>query len=344
MNILITGGAGFIGINTAKYYLDKGNWVKILDNFSRTGSKQNMEWLKKMSNRHFAVINDDLRNNSKLLKKAVEEADLIIHLAGQVAVTKSVENPREDFESNLLGTFNVLESIRKSKNQPVLIYSSTNKVYGALPDIKIKELKTRYSIVGLPLGVSEEQNLDFHSPYGCSKGAADQYVRDYARIYNLKTIVFRQSCIYGPRQFGIEDQGWLAWFIISISRKQPINIYGTGKQVRDILYIDDLIDAYDKAFNKIEITSGQIYNIGGGIDNSISIWFELKPILEKLFGFTIRANFLQIRPGDQPIFISNINKAKTDFAWEPKVSTDEGIRYLYNWIITNKSLFEHLDF
>ncbi len=339
-NVLIIGGAGFIGINCASYYLLKGDKVTIFDNFSREGSRKNIEWLKgEFTDKKVNIIIGDIRHDLHKLEKLIKSADLIFHLAAQVAVTSSVENPREDFEINALGTFNVLEAVRKSASKAVLIYSSTNKVYGGLEDLKIAEGKTRYKFKNLPNGVSEERSLDFHSPYGCSKGTADQYVRDYARIYGLNTIVFRQSCIYGPHQFGIEDQGWVAWFIIALTLGKKITIYGNGKQVRDLLYVDDLISAYDIAAKNIKKTKGQIYNIGGGIKNTISIWYDFKPILEKLFNRKLSPNFSKWRPGDQPIYVSDIRKAKKDFGWEPKVEVKEGIKKLYDWVLSNRNLF-----
>ncbi|MEM4230366.1 MAG: GDP-mannose 4,6-dehydratase [Candidatus Pacearchaeota archaeon] len=339
-NVLVIGGAGFIGINSAAYFLKKNDKVVIFDNFSREGSKKNIAWLKKeFRGKGLNIVEGDIRYDVKKLKKFIKETDLILHLAAQVAVTTSVENPREDFEINALGTFNVLETVRKSGNNPVLIYSSTNKVYGGLEDLKIVEGKTRYFFKNLPNGVSEERGLDFHSPYGCSKGIADQYVRDYARIYGLNTIVFRQSCIYGPHQFGVEDQGWVAWFIIALLKGKKITIYGDGKQVRDLLYVDDLVKAYDLAAKNIKKTKGQIYNIGGGTENTISIWFDFKPILEKLFRRKIEPEFSDWRPGDQPIYVSNIKKAKRDFGWEPKIRVEEGIRKLFDWASSNKEIF-----
>lgn len=338
MHVLITGGAGFIGSNASNYYLQRNHKVTILDNLSRVGGNSNIEWLINYAKNKPTVLKADIRSDIELLKREVSKADLILHLAGQVAVTSSVADPREDFESNILGTFNILEAMRLSNSKPVLIYSSTNKVYGGLEGIQVREEKTRYKFITLPFGVNENQPLDFHSPYGCSKGAADQYVRDYARIYNLKTIVFRQSCIYGPRQFGIEDQGWLAWFIIAILKRKPITIYGNGKQVRDILYVDDLIDAYDKAFKNIEKTKGQVYNIGGGNMNTLSVWGELKPMLESLFRRKLSARFSDNRPGDQLIYISDTRKALKDFNWRPKTSIDKGINNLYNWIASSNKI------
>ena len=339
MKYLITGGAGFIGSNLVNTLLERGDNVVVFDNLSRNGSKFNVKWLKKTHGNNLSLVDGDTRLEYNVLAKIVRNVDVIVHLAAQVAVTTSVKNPREDFEINALGTFNLLEAVRNSGNNPILIYSSTNKVYGDLADLKIIEKTGRYEFSNTKWGISEERNLDFHSPYGCSKGTADQYVRDYARIYGLNTIVFRQSCIYGPRQFGVEDQGWVAWFLIALTLRKNITIYGNGKQVRDLLYIDDLIRAYDLAIKNITTTKGQIYNIGGGKDNTISIWHEFKPILEELFGRKINANFSDFRPGDQPIFISDIRKAKNDFGWEPKIKVKQGIGKLFSWIQNNKKLF-----
>jgi CDP-paratose 2-epimerase len=340
--ILITGGAGFIGVNTALYYLKKGEEVSILDNFSRKGSLANIKWLQKNNRGKLKIIKAEIRYDQKKINEVVKDKDIIFHLAAQVAVTSSVVNPREDFEINALGTFNVLEAIRKFGNNPILVYSSTNKVYGGLEDLKMIERKTRYLFKDLPLGISENRATDFHSPYGCSKGTADQYVRDYARIYDLNTIVFRQSCIYGPHQFGVEDQGWVAWFIIALTLGRNITIYGNGKQVRDLLFVEDLIKAYDLAAKNIKKTKGQIYNIGGGARNAISVWFDFKPVLERLFGRKIEPKFLDWRPGDQPIYISDIRKAKRDFGWEPKVGVEEGIKKLFDWVSANKSLLRKI--
>lgn len=340
MKILITGGAGFIGSNAAAYFSQKGNDVIIFDNLSRNGSKKNLLWLKKIGATNLKIVEGDIRFDTKKLASLVSDADLILHLAGQVAVTTSVQNPKEDFDINALGTLNLLEAVRLSGNNPILIYSSTNKVYGGLEDVDVKEENARYSFKKLEYGISEERNLDFHSPYGCSKGAADQYVRDYSRIYDLNTIVFRQSCIYGPRQFGVEDQGWVAWFIIALTKGKEITIYGNGKQVRDLLYVDDLILAYEMAAKNIKKTKGQIYNVGGGKANTISIWFDFKPLLENLFKKSITSKFSQWRPGDQPIYISDIRKAKKDFGWKPKVTVEQGIKKLFMWINANKELFD----
>ncbi len=339
MKILITGGAGFIGINSSSYFLKKGYDVVILDNFSRKGSKSNVEWLRSLKwGNAVKVIEGDIRDITAL-KSYIEDIDVVINLAGQVAVTSSVVDPWGDFENNALGTFNVLEAARLSKKNPIVIYSSTNKVYGDLDHIGIIEEETRYSFKNHPNGIDESENLDFHSPYGCSKGAGDQYTRDYYRIYNLPTVVFRQSCIYGPRQFGVEDQGWVAWFIIAVLLKKEITIYGNGKQVRDLLYVDDLIRAYELAIENIDTAKGKIYNIGGGPNNSLSVWYELKPILEKLYNRKIHASFAPIRSGDQPVFIANLEKVSRELNWRPTIGVQEGVERLFRWVRENEGLF-----
>lgn len=329
--VFITGGAGFIGTNTCDYYLKKGYSVYILDNFTREGSKLNAKYLSSKY-KNLIVIKGDIRSISKKTEEIIKSCDLIFHFAGQVAVTTSIENPLEDFIVNTGGTLNMLEIARKSQLNPIFIYSSTNKVYGGLSNLKIVEKKTRYSFKDLPEGVSESCNLDFHSPYGCSKGAADQYVRDYHRIYGLRTIVFRQSCIYGPHQYGMADQGWIAWFILALLKGKEITIYGDGKQVRDVLYIDDLVRAYDLAVKKINKTAGNIYNIGGSRKNSISVWSEFKPILESLFGKKIKEQFDDWRAGDQKIYVSDIRKAEKDFKWKPRITPAQGIKRTFMWL------------
>jgi len=340
MNVCITGGAGFIGSNAAAYYLKRGASVTIFDNLSRKGADKNLSWLKTLGGK-LDVIVGDIRSVEDLdkAKASFTFADLILHLAAQVAVTTSVTNPREDFDINALGTFNILETMRLSGSKAKFIYSSTNKVYGGMEDVTVIEKKTRYAYKDLPFGVSEDRVLDFHSPYGCSKGSADQYVHDYGRIYGMDTVVMRQSCIYGPRQFGVEDQGWVAWFIIALTTGIPLSIYGDGKQVRDLLYVDDLIAAYDMAFIAGEKTRGGIYNIGGGSKNVMSVWYEFGPMLEKLFGRKISPTFHDWRPGDQKVFVADIRKAKKEFGWEPTISVVDGVTRLHQWITTNSALF-----
>jgi CDP-paratose 2-epimerase len=336
----ITGGAGFIGSNYVHHLLARGERVTIFDNLSREGAPLNLNWLRSTYGEDaFQLIVGDLQD-AALLRASVQDADIIVHLAGQVAVTSSVHNPRTDFEANALGTFNVLEAARLSGRQPIVLYASTNKVYGGMEDVRLAEHETCYMYEDFPRGISELQPLDFHSPYGCSKGTGDQYVHDYHRIYKLPTVVLRQSCIYGPRQFGIEDQGWMAWFVIAAVLEKAITIYGDGKQVRDVLHVDDLINVYDLAIERIDVAAGQIYNIGGGPEKTMSIWREFSPILEKLIGRKIPVSWeIDWRPGDQRIYISNINKARQDLGWEPKIDVESGVQRLFDWVNTNKHLF-----
>jgi CDP-paratose 2-epimerase len=337
MKILITGGSGFIGCNWASKLMDLGHHVTVLDNLSRNGSRLNLEWLRNQGN--FDFIQADIRD-AAAVNEAAKSQEAIYHLAGQVAVTTSVENPREDFEINAGGTINVLEAARASGSNPIVVYASTNKVYGGMEDISVREDFSRYCYVNLPNGISEAQPLDFHSPYGCSKGAGDQYVRDYARIYGMQTVVFRQSCIYGMRQFGVEDQGWLAHFVIATAKKQPITIYGDGKQVRDLLWIDDLLNAYMIALTKPDEIAGKIFNVGGGPNFALSIWMELKPKLEELAGSEIKTKYKPWRPGDQKVYISDIHRAAKELNWKPTVSPKEGIERIWNWVLANQDLFE----
>lgn len=337
--VLITGGAGFIGSNYARRLILRGDQVTIFDNLSRRGSQKNLDWLKTaIGKENFQFINGDIRDFDHL-KSTILTSDVIVHLAAQVAVTKSVENPRDDFEINALGTLNLLEAARQSKSQPIVIYASTNKVYGGLENLEIIEDRSRYKYSNNVIGVNETHNLDFHSPYGCSKGCGDQYTRDYFRIYGMPTIVFRQSCIYGERQFGFEDQGWVAWFLIAAVKQNPISIFGDGKQVRDLLNIEDLLDAYDLAIEGIDKSAGKIYNIGGGPDYSISIWKEFSKILMPILGRELTVEYNDWRPGDQKVYISDIQKINHELGWEPKITIEEGIKKLFTWIKNNKELF-----
>ncbi len=337
---VITGGAGFIGINYAHRLLNRGEEVIIYDNLSRHGTRKNIEWLEATHGADgFQLLVADVRDADSLVR-AVAGADVVVHLAAQVAVTTSVENPREDFEINALGTFNALEAARLAGNNPVFIYASTNKVYGGMEEVMLVESATRYCYRDLTEGVPETYPLDFHSPYGCSKGAGDQYVRDYARIYGLPTVVFRQSCIYGPRQMGVEDQGWVAWFIIAAVTGQPITIYGNGKQVRDLLFVEDLLNLYDLAIEKRDVAAGQVYNVGGGPEFALSIWAEFGPLLEGLLNQHIPVSYGDWRPGDQRIYVSDISKARRELGWAPQVSPLQGIRRLVEWVQTNHHLFD----
>lgn len=338
-NYLITGGAGFIGSNYAHKLLQRGEKVTIYDNLSRSGAPRNIAWLKEtFGDDAFSLIVGDVRSADDM-QKAAQEADVIVHLAGQVAVTTSVTDPRHDFEANALGTFNALEAARLSNRNPIFLYASTNKVYGGMEDVKLREDATRWLYADLTYGCAETQPLDFHSPYGCSKGTGDQYVRDYARIYGLRSVVFRQSCIYGPRQFGIEDQGWLAWMMIAAVTGRKITIYGDGKQVRDVLHVYDLLNGYDAAIEKADSAKGQVYNMGGGTRNVLAVWAEFGPILERLLGEKIEVERGDWRPGDQRVFYADYRKAQRELGWEPKIDLEEGMEMLFNWVKANKDLF-----
>jgi CDP-paratose 2-epimerase len=340
--ILITGGAGFIGSNLAHRLLREGHQVTLFDNLSRSGCESNVSWLREsFGPDSFRLVVADLADFEALLR-AAEGAQRIYHLAGQVAVTTSVSDPRKDFEDNAAGTFNALEAARLVGDDPVFIYASTNKVYGGMEDVRIAEEAKRYRYADLPFGVPETQPLDFHSPYGCSKGAGDQYTRDYSRIYGLRTVVMRQSCIYGYRQFGIEDQGWVAWFVIAALKGCPITIYGDGKQVRDVLFIDDLLDAYEAAVQNIKVAAGRVYNIGGGPENTMSVWAEFGPLLENLLGRPIEISYADWRPGDQRVYVSDIRKAARELGWQPRFSVQEGVQRLFAWVRDNLGLFAHL--
>jgi len=341
MKYLVTGGAGFIGANTVDRLLSDGHTVAVVDDLSRPGSEKNLAWLREKHS-GFSFFRVDIRDAAELDRTFAEgrPVDAILHFAAQVAVTSSVSDPRFDFEVNALGSLNVLEAARRHSPEAFLLLTSTNKVYGALTSHAVEERDGRYRFSGLPGGVPESEPLDFYSPYGCSKGAADQYFLDYNRIYGLRTVVFRNSCIYGRRQFGIEDQGWLAWFVIAAVLGRPIKIYGDGKQVRDVLFVDDLIDAMLRAVERSEVTQGQAYNIGGGPENCLSIWGEFGPLLAQLRGRPVEVEFDDWRPGDQRVYISDISKAARDLGWSPKVGVGQGVELLFDWVTSNRSLFE----
>lgn len=317
LKIFVTGGAGFIGSNIAKSHLDKGDEVLVYDNLSRKGTEINLRWLKKLGG-NFKFVNGDVRNYSDV-SKGIKNSDIVYHMAGQVAVTTSIVNPREDFEVNALGTFNVLEAMRMYAREAVLIYASTNKVYGNFNNKNFPKN-----------GITENQLLDFHSPYGCSKGAGDQYVRDYGRVYNLKTIVFRQSCIYGDRQFGNEDQGWVIHFVRKVLNKEKITIYGNGKQIRDILHVSDLIKAYDLAIKKVKKGKPLLFNIGGGTKNMVSL-LELIKIVDKKTSQNTKIGFKKAREGDQKIYVSDNSKIIKELGWGVIVNKNDGVDKLISW-------------
>jgi len=343
MKILVTGGAGFVGSHVAEYFSEKGYEVIALDNLKRgeilgknISLEHNIEFLKGLNNVSF--VKGDIRDFS-LLKNLRKDVDVIIHTAAQVAVTTSLKNPREDFEINVIGTFNVLEAARLS--DAAVVYCSTNKVYGDnVNGIPVAEKDKRYEFAddNYRDGIPENFPIDSceHTPYGCSKLAGDIYVQDYSHIYGLKTGVFRMSCIYGERQFGVEDQGWVAWFAIATLLDKPITIYGDGKQVRDILYVDDLIRAYD-LFIRSNLKHG-VFNIGGGAENTISL-LELLDLLEELTSRRTKIGYADWRPSDQKVYISDVKKAKEKLKWRPSISPKEGVSRLVEWVKENKDLF-----
>jgi len=325
MRALITGGLGFIGCNVANRLLRDGHEVIIFDNARRAGVMQNLDWLRKHHGESVQWTNADVRD-AAAVTKAMQGGAVVFHLAAQVAVTTSVENPQEDFSINAQGTVNVLEAARRISPSPILLFTSTNKVYGGIEHVRVVERPTRYEFESMPDGISESCPMDFHSPYGCSKGAADQYVRDYKRIYGLRTVVLRMSCIYGPRQFGNEDQGWVAHFALTGLRSGEITIYGDGKQVRDLLYVDDLVDLMMRCIAHVDVTAGEVYNVGGGPANTISVWAELNEPLKKLIGKLPSVSYGSFRPGDQLVYISDIRKVQEQLGWTPQVSVTEGLK------------------
>jgi CDP-paratose 2-epimerase len=328
MRILVTGGCGFIGTNAALALAGRGDEVVVLDNLSRRGSERNRETLD--GSERVSVVEGDVRDG-EAVAQAVGGCDAVIHLAAQVAVTTSVLEPRHDFEVNALGTINVLEACRQSGRRPTVLFASTNKVYGGMEEVGVLAKADRYEYESLPDGVPESFPLDFHSPYGCSKGAADQYVRDYSRIYGLPTAVFRMSCIYGPHQFGNEDQGWVAHFAISALRGDSLSIYGDGKQVRDVLYVDDLVAVYLRALDRPEALDSLVVNVGGGPASTLTL-LGLIDRLEALTGRPISRTFGDWRAGDQRIYVSDIRKAEQELGWAPQIGVDEGIRSLVGWL------------
>ena len=336
MRILITGGAGFMGSNAALFFQKKGWKIFILDDFSRKGSKNNLDNLKKkITIQWYKVEISNYKKLSNIISKI--KPNLILHCAGQVAVTKSVTNPRRDFNSNTLGTFNVLESIRNFSKDSKLIFTSTNKVYGNI-EKKISSNEKRYFFRSSEKNINENYPLDFYSPYGCSKGAADQYVRDYSRIYKLDTTVLRLSCIYGGMQYGIEDHGWITWLTMLAILEKEIKIFGDGKQVRDALYIDDLVRLFYKLSMKKNVKS-EIYNVGGSSKNSLSL-LELINSLEKKLKKKVNFRKYNWRPGDQKIYISNISKVSKELNWKPEIKISQGLDRVIEWVKLNQKIIQ----
>lgn len=332
MTVLITGGAGFIGTNLADRLLRDGRRVRILDSLARAGVEENLRWLRDTYGAKVEVEIADIRD-ADAVRRAAAGVEQAFHFAAQVAVTTSLVDPVEDFEVNARGTLNLLEAIRSQDTPPALVFTSTNKVYGALEDIGLRRRNQRYEPVDpvLRRGVGESRPLDFYSPYGCSKGTADQYVLDYARTFGLPAVVFRMSCIYGPHQFGTEDQGWVAHFLIQALRGRPITLYGDGRQVRDILYVDDLVDAFLLAQRHMGTEAGRVFNIGGGPGNTVS----LVELLERIGGLAGRRPTVLMdawRPGDQRFYVSDTSRFSEATGWRPAIGVDEGLRRLAAWL------------
>jgi CDP-paratose 2-epimerase len=337
--VLITGGAGFIGANLAERLLEEGRRVILLDNLSRAGVADNVRALRERFADRVELVRGDIRDKP-LVTQLVSQASAVFHFAAQVAVTTSLSDPLLDFDVNVRGTLNVLEALRGLSSPPPLLFTSTNKVYGALPDVRLRESASRYtpeSPAVRELGIDEERSLAFCSPYGCSKGAADQYVLDYAHSYDLKAVVFRMSCIYGPKQCGNEDQGWVAHFLIKALRGEPITIYGDGKQVRDILFVSDLVDAMLLAQKNLPQVSGRAFNIGGGTRNVLSLR-ELLAFVEELTGDPLQLRYDEMRTGDQRYYVSNIERFHAVTGWQPRVEAGTGVQFLYEWLRRHRSL------
>lgn len=348
LKIIITGGAGMIGSHCAEHFAKKKNKVIVIDNLLRStifGSKDksveyNWQYLSKLT--HIKLIKKDIRDRSEMMRIfSREKPDVVIHTAGQPGVKYSLENPFIDYEINASGTINVLEALRKANKKGMFIFTSTNKVYGNnVNTVAIRSRSRRYAFKSIK-GINERFSIDLtgHTPYGVSKLTGDLYTQDYAQIFGIKSAIFRMSCIYGTRQFGFEDQGWLAWFVIRFFQGLPITIFGDGKQVRDILWIGDLIKAFE-AFLSLDFRyKGEVFNIGGGGRNTVSL-LELVEILKKLTGRQVPIKFGPWRKFDQKVYISDIAKAQKLLKWNPQVSPHEGLRRLYDWVSQNERLFK----
>jgi CDP-paratose 2-epimerase len=336
MKLLITGGCGFLGSNLAADAIARGDKLVIFDSLYRNGSRENLTWLQSLGK--FRFEHGDIRNQNDITSIVKElKPDAVFHLAGQVAMTTSIANPRMDFEVNVVGTHNLLEAIRLYAPDATVVYSSTNKVYGDLEQYNYRETDSRYECIDCPAGFDEKTQLNFHSPYGCSKGAADQYMLDYARIFGLKTVVFRHSSMYGGRQFATYDQGWVGWFCQKASEankgmaREAFTVSGNGKQVRDVLHANDMKRLYFTVLEKIEKAKGQAFNIGGGITNSLSL-LELFSMLEEIAGVKLNYSKLPARESDQRVFIADISKAHKLLGWQPLITSREGVMQMFEWV------------
>jgi CDP-paratose 2-epimerase len=336
--VLITGGAGFVGCNVADRLLRSGRDVVVLDNLSRAGVERNLAWLRATHGDRVRAVVADIRDRDAV-GEAVRDASAVFHFAAQVAVTTSLVDPVEDFEINARGTLNVLEALRARRDPPPLLFTSTNKVYGDLADVAMARDGRRYGPVDQTVaayGVGESRPLDFHSPYGCSKGTADQYVLDYARSFGLRAVVFRMSCIYGPHQFGTEDQGWVAHFLIRAIEGKPIVLYGDGMQVRDILFVEDLAEAMLRAMQHADALSGRAFNIGGGPTNTTSL-LELVERIGTLRGEAPTVNFDAWRTGDQRYYVSDVRAFAAATGWTPRTGVAEGVERLHEWLVESRA-------
>jgi CDP-paratose 2-epimerase len=338
--VLITGGAGFIGTNLADRLAGEGRPVLLYDNLSRPGVAENVEWLVTRHGELVQIMVADIRDR-KALAGAVRRAGPIFHLAAQVAVTTSIADPVHDFEVNARGTLNLLEEVRARGGTEPVLFTSTNKVYGGLEDLRLVHNGTRYYPEGVGAsdsGISETRPIELHSPYGCSKGAAEQYMLDYARTFGVPSVIFRMSCIYGPHQFGTEDQGWVAHFLIRALRGEPITLYGDGLQVRDTLYVDDLVDAFLLVLDRADTLAGQVFNIGGGSAHTVSL-LELVELIGELRGDSPGLEFRDWRLGDQRYYVSDTGRFEAATGWTPRVGVSEGVRLLHDWLVTSRAVF-----
>ena len=332
--VLVTGGAGFIGANVVRRLISSGVAVSLFDNLSRPGVTANLTTLQDEFGLDLQTTIGDIRDVDAVTA-AVDGVGAIVHLAGQTAVTTSVARPRDDLMDNVVGTFNVLDAARRSRHNPIVVYASTNKVYGDLADLGVVEEADHYRLAELTHGVSEARPVDPVSPYGCSKAAGEHYVKDFAHTYGVPTVVMRQSCVYGEHQLGVEDQGWLAWFAASGRAGRPLTIFGDGKQVRDLLHVDDLVDAYSVAVARIDRVAGQVFNVGGGPANAVSIWWQLRPLLEGALQRNLPdPAFGPWRLGDQKVFVSDTTKATEMLGWRPHIGVGEGLARLVAWLDT----------
>jgi CDP-paratose 2-epimerase len=335
--ILITGGAGFIGCNATRFFRARNWGVTVLDNLSRQGTDKNLQWLRDNTSFNFERV--DIRDRASVDRVVSEQRyDAVLHLAAQVAVTTSVTDPGTDFAVNAMGTFHVLDAIRRFCPETVFINASTNKVYGKITGAEYDLREGRYAYTNRRYGISEAEPLDFLSPYGCSKGAADQYALDFARIYQIPAASFRQSCIYGPRQFGVEDQGWVAWFAIASLLGRSITVFGDGRQVRDVLHVEDLVRAYEAAIRAPDKVAAQAFNVGGGPGSVLSL-LDLVGMLEKRLKRRIPLRFDDWRPGDQRVYVSDIRKLDTVLGWKPEIDARTGIEQLIDWVAQNRAVF-----